>query len=216
MSAGERASLWRVVTGRLTPHEWRRRLVHMSPGFLPVILLVVPHADPIGWLVQVAILVLILGLVAFSLINERLFVRCGEKCWAISVIGYGIITATMLMALPAQPELGLVVTIIIALGDGSATLAGMILRGPRLPWNRAKSWAGLAAFLGISVPCAMLVYWGEARPGVALSAALTCVAPAALTAALAETVPSRINDNIRVGLTAAVTILISHGIVVGW
>jgi dolichol kinase len=213
---GQEVALWRVIAGRLTPHEWRRRLVHMSPGLLPIILLVAPHADPIGWMVQLPILALTLGLVVFALRYEEMFVRRGEKSWATSVISYGIITTTLLLALPAQPELGLVVTIIIALGDGSATLAGLILGGPRLPWNRAKSWVGLVAFLGISIPFATLVYWGEARPGVSLSVALACVAPAALIAALAESFPSRINDNIRVGVTAALTILISQGMVVGW
>jgi len=215
-NVGESLSFWRVLAGRLTPHEWRRRMVHMSPGLLPLILLVAPHTDPINWLVQLPILALTLGLVAFSLKNENLFVRRGEKSWAISVVSYAIITTTLLMAFPAQPELGLVVTIIIAFGDGSATLAGLIFRGPRLPWNRAKSWTGLVAFLGCSIPFATLVFWGEARPGVPFSVALACVAPAALAAALAESFPTRINDNIRVGVTAGLTILVSYSLVVGW
>lgn len=213
---GQEVSLWHVLAGRLTPHEWRRRMVHMSPGLLPIILLVAPHTDPIGWIVQLPILALTLGLVGFALKNEGLFVRRGEKSWATSVVSYAIITTTLLMAFPAQPELGLVVTIIIAFGDGSATLAGLLIRGRRLPWNTAKSWAGLFAFLACSIPLATLVYWAEARPGVAFPVALACVAPAALVAALAESFPSRINDNIRVGVTAGVSILISHGIVVGW
>jgi dolichol kinase len=103
---------------------------------------------------------------------------------------------------------------IIAFGDGSATLAGMLLRGRRLPWNRDKSWVGLAAFLLCAVPLATLVYWAEARPGVALACA--CVAPAVLTAALAESLPGRFNDNIRVGVTAGLTLLVTHGTFVGW
>jgi dolichol kinase len=215
-NVGQSLPLWRVLAGRLTPHEWRRRIVHMSPGLLPLILLVAPHPDPIGWFVRLPILALTLGLVVFSLKNEGLFVRRGEKSWATSVVSYGIITTTLLMALPAQPELGLAVTMIIAFGDGSATLAGLIFRGRRLPWNQAKSWVGLTAFLACSIPIATLVYWGEARPGVSLFTALACVAPAALVASLAESIPSRINDNIRVGVTAGLAILISHGIVVGW
>src|SRR5438445_447469 len=83
-----------------------------------------------------------------------------------------------------------------------ATLAGMLVRGRKLPWNREKSWAGLAAFLLCAIPLATLVYWAEARPGVALSLACACVAPAVLMAALAESLPVRINDNIRVGVIA--------------
>lgn len=206
----------RVLAARLKPHEWRRRLMHFFPGFLPVILLVAPHPDPLEWYVTVPIFAVTMALVTFALRNGELFKRRGEAGWRTSVISYAIITLTLMLAFPAQPELGLAVTTIIAFGDGSATIAGLLVRGRRLPWNQEKSCAGLAAFLACSIPLATLVYWGEARPGVPLSLALTCVAPAAFVAALAESIPTRINDNIRVGLAAGLTILVMHGIFVGW
>jgi phytol kinase len=205
-----------TLATRLPPHEWRRRLVHMSPGLLPSLFLVIPHADPLSWYVKLPILVVTLGLAIFSLLKARLFARCGEQGWMCSVVSYAAITLSLLMAFPSQTELGLVVIIIIAFGDGSATLAGMLARGRKLPWNEAKSWVGLAAFLLCSIPLATLVYWGEARPGVSFPVALACVVPAALTAALAESLPTRINDNIRVGITAGLTILVTHGMFVGW
>jgi dolichol kinase len=133
-----------------------------------------------------------------------------------SVLSYAAITSSLLLAFPGQPELGLVVTIILAFGDGSATLAGMLARGRKLPWNSAKSWVGLAAFLVCSTPLATVVYWGESRPGVSLPVALACVVPAAFAAALAESLPTRLNDNIRVGVTAGLTILVTRGMFVGW
>jgi dolichol kinase len=183
---------------------------------LPSLFLVIPHDDPLSWNVKLPILVVTLGLALFSLLKARLFARCGEQGWVCSVVSYAVITLGLLMALPSQPELGLVVTIIIAFGDGSATLAGMLARGRKLPWNNAKSWVGLVAFLLCSIPLATLVYWGESRPGVSFQVALACVVPAALAAALAETLPTRMNDNIRVGLTAGLTILVTHGMFVGW
>jgi len=188
----------------------------MSPGLLPSLFMAIPHAEPLTWYVKAPILLVTLGLMIFSLLKARLFARCGETGWVCSVVSYAVITLTLLMAFPSQPELGLVVTIILAFGDGSATLAGMLARGRKLPWNKAKSWIGMAAFLFCSIPLATLVYWGEAHPGVSLLVALACVVPAALTAALAESLPTRINDNIRVGLAAALTILTTHGMFVGW
>ena len=210
------AGLLETLAGRLTPHEWRRRLVHMSPGLLPVLLPLIPHADPLAIYSRIILLAVIGGTSLFALKREALFRRNGERGWFTSVISYGVITLALLLALPAQPEIGMAVTMIIAFGDGSATLAGMLLRGRRLPWNRDKSWVGLAAFLLCAIPLATLVYWAEARPGVALSLACACVAPAVLTAALAESLPMRINDNIRVGVTAGLTILLTHGMFIGW
>jgi dolichol kinase len=212
------AGLLETLVNRLPPHEWRRRLVHMSPGLLAVLLPVIPHTDPMGWYSVVILLVAIGGSSLFALRREALFRRQGDgaRGWSTSVISYGIITLSLVLALPAQPEIAMAVTMIIAFGDGSATLAGMLFQGRKLPWNRDKSWAGLAAFLLCAIPLATLAYWVEARPGVALSLACACVAPAALMAAMAESLPVRINDNIRVGVTAGLTMLATHGMFVGW
>ena len=211
-------TLLATLAGRLTPHEWRRRLVHMSPGLIAVLLPMIPHADPLAMYSRIVLLAVIGGTSLFALKREAMFRRNGDgkRGWATSVISYGVITLSLLLALPAQPEIGMAVTMIIAFGDGSATLAGMLVRGRKLPWNRDKSWAGLAAFLLCAIPLATLVYWAEARPGVALSLACACVAPAVLMAALAESLPLRINDNIRVGVTAGLTMLATHAMFVGW
>jgi dolichol kinase len=207
-----------TLAGRLPAHEWRRRLVHMSPGLIAVLLPLIPHADPLAMYSRVILLAIIGGTSLLVLQREALFRRNadGKRGWATSVISYGVITLSLLLALPAQPEIGMAVTMIIAFGDGSATLAGMLVRGRKLPWNRDKSWAGFAAFLLCAIPLGTMVYWAEARPGVALSLACACVAPAAIMAALAESLPVRINDNIRVGVTAGLTMLATHGMFVGW
>jgi dolichol kinase len=205
-----------VLASRLTPHEWRRRLIHMSPGLLPFVLNAIPHRDPVTSMMLWPVVLLTLGLVIFALRREGLFARLGEQGWATSVISYGIITSTLLVAFPGQLELGMVVTIIIAFGDGSATLAGLLLRGRRLPWNEAKSWVGLTAFLVCSGSLGTLVYWREARPGVSLPVAVACVLPAVFAAALAESLPSRMNDNIRVGVTGGLVLLTTQSAFVGW
>ena len=201
--------------GRLPAHEWRRRLIHMSPGLLPALLWFIPHPDPLAWYSQIAISVVILGMSIFALRHARLFVRPHETGWATSVISYAVITLALLVGFPSRPEMGLAVTVIIAFGDGAATLGGLLVQGPRLPWNRQKSWAGLAAFLVISIPAASVVYWGEARPDVSMLVAVACAGPAALAASLAETLPVRLNDNVRVGVTAAAVIVMMQAALVG-
>jgi dolichol kinase len=208
--------LLETLTGRLTPHEWRRRLLHISPGLLVVGLLLIPHADPLGLPARLILPAVIGATCWFALRSEAMYRRCGEREWSISVISYGVITASLLAAVPGQPEIGMAVTMIIAFGDGSATLAGLLVRGRRLPWNSEKSWAGTAAFVICATPLATLVYWAEARPGVTLPLACACVAPAAAVAALVESLPIRVNDNIRVGVAAGLILLLTQALFVGW
>jgi len=205
-----------TLVTRLTPHEWRRRLLHMSPGLLVVLLLLIPHADPLGLPARLILPVVIGATSWFALSSEALYRRRGEREWSTSVVSYGVITTSLLLAFPGQPEIGMAVTMIIAFGDGSATLAGLLVRGRRLPWNIAKSWAGSAAFVMCAIPLATLVYWAEARPGVTLALASACVAPAALAAALVESLPIRVNDNICVGVVAGLTMLLTQALFVGW
>lgn len=205
---------WARLQQKLGPSELRRRLWHIAPGFLPLILWPIPHEDPLSATLKTIMIVLAVVISVAAYFKHRSFRRRGEKSLVPAVFGYaGIVLATLILV-PASPELGLSVMAILAFGDGSATLVGLLAGGPRLSWNPAKSWAGLASFLAFSIPAATLVYWGEAQPHVSLPIALCCAAPAAVIAAIAESLPSKINDNIRVGLAAAVTILMTHAMFV--
>jgi dolichol kinase len=182
----------------------------MSPGVLPFVMLGIPHPDPLPWYAQAVILSVSTALAIFAIKRAELFRREGERGWTTSVVGYLVVTMTMFLGFPSQPEMGMAVTIIIAFGDGAATLVGMLAQGRRLPWNADKSWAGLGAFLLCSIPPAVLVFWAEARPGMPASLALACVVPAAMASALMESLRISINDNIRVGTTAALLVLLTQ------
>lgn len=100
---------------------------------------------------------------------------------------------------------------VLAAGDGMATLVGQAAGGPRLPWNRDKGWAGFLAFLGFGTLAASGLMAFTLR--LPLSAWLSprilayCV-PLALVCALAETLPTRLDDNFTVPLAGAVTLLL--------
>ena len=132
------------------------------------------------------------------------------------VMGYAASVVAMLVLFPRQPELGLAVLATLAFGDGMATVAGLLIGGPKLPWNPQKTIAGTCAFLLCGIPLATLVYWGEAQPPVTVPQALACAGGAALLGAFVESWRGPLNDNIRVGIASAGTIALLQLWVVGY
>ena len=204
------------LVDRLGICECRRRLLHMLPGLLPVVLSFIPHRDPWGLPLLFSVLVLMSGIFTFAITRELDFARRNETNWNYTVEGYGLPVVVTLFLLPGRSELGLMVLGIVAFGDGSATLGGKLMGGRQLPWNRNKTWAGLGCFLLAGTTMASFNYWIEARPHVEYGVALCIAAVAALTAAIAESLPIRSHDNLRVGTTAAITGLGMHFLLLGW
>lgn len=213
--------LGRLAT-RLGPNELRRRIWHMSPGLLPFILWAIPHADPMSPTLRVILILASLGLGIGIFAKYRQIQREEDHGRLMSVIGYAGSVLAMLMLFPADLELGLTLLAILAFGDGAATFFGRFIQGRKLPWNREKTWSGFLGFLCVGTPMAAIIFWGETHnleaqtPGVSFPTAFLYASVATFTAAVAESLPSRINDNIRVGLTAAVSLVVIHLGIVGW
>ena len=210
-------------TLRTLPYrELKRRFWHMSPGLLAFGLHLEAHADPITptlrWIIVAACAVIALRI--FS--SFRQIQRQGEGTGAAAVAGYAFSVLFTILLFPSHLEIGVAVLSILAFGDGSATLIGLMLRGPRLPWNRSKSWSGLLGFCVIGILMTSWIYWGETRnpesanPPVSFMLAMAVVAPAVVSAAVAESLKMRLNDNIRVGVVAATVLSISHFLIRGF
>lgn len=200
---------------RLSHAEMRRRIWHMFPGLLPIASWAYPHEDPLSPTFKWIAVTLIVGLGITVFLKFSSFVRKNETGRLGSVVGYAASVLLTLLLFPAHAELGMTVLVILAFGDGSATLAGLALGGPTLPWNPRKTWAGLLSFLAVGGPLAVLAYWAESQPHSTLVVALACGMTATIVAGIAESLPSRLNDNIRVGLAAAVTVVAIHSLTVG-
>lgn len=200
---------------RLSPRELRRRIWHMAPGFLAILSWAVPHDDPVSPTFQVIAVTIIVGLSAILALRYASVARHNERHGLSGILGYACSILTTLLLFPAHEELAMTVLAVLAFGDGSATLGGIAFRGPPLPWNAAKTWAGSASFLIIGAPVASLVYWAIAEPSVSLVTAALCGSTAAFVAAVAESLPFKLNDNIRVGFAAAVTVVLMHALFVG-
>ena len=95
---------------------------------------------------------------------------------------------------------------IIAIGDGMATLVCRRLGRQRLPWNAEKSIPGTIALFVCGAVAGVFVAWW-CRPNVTPQPDLwfSIAAPlvAALVAALVETIPVKLDDNISVPASAA-------------
>jgi uncharacterized protein (TIGR00297 family) len=90
---------------------------------------------------------------------------------------------------------------IMALGDGTASIAGEAVRGPGLPWNREKTWAGFSCFIAAgTVGAYMLARW--VAPSLSAEKVLWVSALGALVGALVESLPIRLDDNVTVPLVA--------------
>jgi uncharacterized protein (TIGR00297 family) len=178
--------------------ESARKWLHLGSGGLALGL---RWASPFGALTLCA------GLLAFNL---WIFPRLGaarlwraterERGEAPGMLFYPV--ALLLVAVAARARLEILAGAwgILACGDAAATLVGRAWGRRRLPWNRAKSWIGSFAFI--------LTAWGSAACLVLWTAgercgprqALAAAGVASVCAALAESLPWRLDDNLSVTL----------------
>lgn len=197
-------------TGHLTQRELCRKLLHILPGTLPFALQFVPHPDPLDRTSLLVVATICVVLTALYVALRPIVSRPGEHDFFRTAFSYPAVVLGMLLLFPSAPELTCVVVVVIAFGDGGANLAGRLFGRRRLPWNPHKTWVGLTAFVLCAAPAASLAYWLEARPAVPFATALLCGTSATLVAACAESLDSRITDNLRVGLAAALIAAAAH------
>jgi uncharacterized protein (TIGR00297 family) len=190
-----------VKKSRLSRSETLRKLIHIGFGLF---------AFSLRWLTTTEAAVVA---IAAFLFNWLLFPHFGSKRISRSIHGYDagmllypLAVLVLIVAFPRQPAIAGVAWIVLAFGDGGATLAGRIGAGPRLPWNRDKSLLGMAGFVVFAFPMALLIGgFLEAQSGLFTLAALIAIVVA--VAAVVETLPLGVNDNVTVPAAAALTML---------
>ena len=195
----------------------------MLPGALPFLLWPIPHKDPLAPLLMQIILGLFVVIVTVFFVKWSRIARAdvGTRDRAAAILGYAVTVMATILIFPAHIECGFAVLAVLAFGDGAATLVGKLARGPRLPWNRDKTLAGFVGFLVFALPMTTLIYWGEsnnlqqAGPAATWLQSLGIALAGVLAGAMAESLPMRLNDNLRVGVAAAIGIVAAHALVFG-
>jgi uncharacterized protein (TIGR00297 family) len=156
--------------------------------------------------VALAVSALVFNLLLLPRLRVNLY-RPGDRERGVhGIIWYPLAVLLLLVTFPRRLDIVAAAWGILAIGDGIATLAGQAIGGPRWPWNREKTLSGSAAFaIGGAAAGVFLAWWS--RPAVAPAPALAfaIVAPilAAVAAAMVETMPVRLDDNLSVAATAS-------------
>jgi len=162
------------------------------------------------WLTPLQAAALAATAVAFNLfvlplVTKRGLERPGEaRGLGSGIVLYPIAVLGLLLVFARSLHVAAAAWGLLAFGDGMATAAGKLVGGPTLPWNRAKTWSGLAAFVIFGgAASSFLFVW--TRPDAVSDTRVFVVGGliATIAAALAESVPSGINDNVLVPLVGA-------------
>lgn len=122
----------------------------------------------------------------------------------LGIVLYPCSVLLLILLFPARLDIVAGAWGLLAFGDGLATVAGITLGRATgcLPWNRDKSWAGLAGFLAGGVPMTLtLVAWTRGTPLAPAEIAL--FAAVAVVVAIIETLPAGIDDNLLVPFSGA-------------
>ncbi|MEL7061622.1 MAG: DUF92 domain-containing protein, partial [Acidobacteriota bacterium] len=135
-----------------------------------------------------------------------------ERGRSLGIVLYPAAVLGLLLLFWHRLEVVTGVWAILAFGDGMASICGMTLRGPRLAWNPRKTWAGtLGYWIFGSAGCFVLVWWTLHHQGESIDLGVLAVVSAitAAFAALIESQPIQLDDNVSVPLLAA---LMLHGL----
>ncbi|HUR80357.1 MAG TPA: DUF92 domain-containing protein [Thermoanaerobaculia bacterium] len=119
------------------------------------------------------------------------------------IVLYPIMVLLLVIVFRNELHYAAIAWAMLAFGDGVATLAGKAMRIRSLPWNPDKSLGGLLAFLVAGFAGGLAVaYWMSYR-------APMVVLIAAVAAAIAESLPLRVDDNVTVPFASAVACVVA-------
>lgn len=185
----------------LTRGELARKVVHMGVGLIAFAL---RFLGPF-WSAVLAAVALANNLFLLPRIGGRRLWREKEVATgsSIGIILYPLCVLLLILIFWQRLEVAAAAWGILAFGDGMASVVGMALGRRKLPWNPQKSWAGSLAYVTFgTLAAAVLLEW--TAPGrYAWAFALAVGFAAALLAALLESIPQGLDDNLGVPLVSA-------------
>ena len=181
-----------------TTNETLRKSLHIAFGFAAFSLKWLP------WTVAAGICVV--AVIGNWLLLHRLFgrgVARHERGFDAGIVLYPLAVLVLILVFRHRLQDAAIAWVMLAFGDGVATLAGRSVRIAPLPWNRDKSVGGMLAFIvAASAGGIAVAEWLDHRaPFVIL---LTAV-----VAAIVESLPLGVDDNVTVPFASAVTLVVA-------
>jgi uncharacterized protein (TIGR00297 family) len=193
------------------PHSERaRQWVHIGSGLFALLLRF------LNWWQSalLALAALVFNLVILPRVGGRRLYRAVDHArgFPLGILLYPLSVLMLILVFPSRLDIAAAAWAILAFGDGAATLAGQAGVRHRLPWNPDKSVAGTLAFIVCGGAGAVaLALWTRANVTPTPPLTFTLVAPivAAIAAALVESIPVRLDDNVSVPATAGAILWIA-------
>jgi uncharacterized protein (TIGR00297 family) len=201
-----------AITATRAPLFSTRKIVHMSMLIFAFLLPYLNWQQAAGC----ALLALLFNVAVLPRIGTDLRKSfssvSGPGVWT-GIVLYPISVLALILLYRNHLHIAAAAWAIMALGDGTASIAGGALGGPALPWNREKTWSGFLGFIVAGTAGAyVLTRWvavGVAlrviprfAPVVPADVVFKICAATALVGALVESVPIRLDDNATVPLVA--------------
>ena len=184
--------------------ETQRQSVHIAMGAFALALRVLSTWQAAACALM-ALLVNVLLLPRWF--GDRLF-RPGERGHRglDGIVFYPLAVMVLILLFPTRPDIAAAAWGILAVGDGAATLVGRRLGGLRWPWHPTKTVVGSVTLAVAGGAAALALTWWtipalDTRP----SWTYVLIAPfiAAGVAALVESLPVALDDNLSVPFSAA-------------
>jgi uncharacterized protein (TIGR00297 family) len=192
--------------------ETRRQIVHITMAVF---------ALPLAYLTWQQAALMAAGALAFNAfllpkIAPGILRSSDARGMRAGVLFYPLSVLLLILAFRHRLDLAAAAWGVMAFGDGFATLAGRLIGGPCLPWNRDKSWSGLLAFvvagglgavaLGLWIQTALNASGVDVVHNAQILPLTAAAALAAVIAGFAETLPIGLDDNLTVPAVAGSTL----------
>jgi len=181
--------------------EWKRKAVHAGMGLFALTL------RWLDWKVAalLALAALLFNLFVMPRIGRGIY-RDASRPRDTGIVWYAAMVLLLIVLFRGRYlPIAAVVWAMMAFGDPAASIAGRLLGGPRLFWNREKTWIGLASNWAVGGSAAVLVFWFVSARRLAPPAVVILMIGSGLYA-LFESVRAGIDDNIVAALPTALAV----------
>lgn len=186
---------------RLSKSEVKRKIVHIGFGLVAFAL---RWLGP-WWGALCAVAAVIFNFAILPRFGGKALWREGEKArgQSIGIVLYPVAVLLLILVFNQRLEVAAAMWGVLAFGDGMAGIFGMLFGRAKLPWNAKKSWIGTFAFWLFGTAAAWgLLHWTVPGRYEDWTFTLAACAAAALLAALLESMPQGLDDNIGVPLVS--------------
>ena len=181
-----------------TTNETLRKTLHIAFGLFAFTLKWVPW-----WAAALVAAAAVLGnwMLLHRVVGRA--VSRDARGFDVGIVAYPVAVLLLILVFRERLHYAAIAWVLLAFGDGVATLAGRSVRLGPLPWNRDKSWGGLVAFVLAGGAGAFAVSTWLGYPDIVVVLVVTFVA------AIVESLPLGIDDNLSVPFAAAVALVIA-------